>query len=120
MIGVFDVEAGLLFGQAIHLLQRAADLAFGLGAIPPRHGLIAAHRRAFAEFGFGLVQVGARGGLELFDFARFFVGLAALLGLLVVEALLLHEHAGAGAYFSRSTGSVAACSPLRQALAASP
>ena len=63
---VLDEEAGLLFGQAIHLLQSAADLALGLGAVPPGHGLVAGRLARLAELGFGLAEFGARLGLQAF------------------------------------------------------
>src|ERR1019366_3199150 len=64
----------------------------GFRPVPPRHRLVGAHWRSVAVFGFGLVEVGERLGLQFCDFASLLIGFLALFGLLVIEALLLHQH----------------------------
>ena len=84
----FHQEAHLL-AQAIDLLERAARVARGLGAVPPGHGLVGGSGRgALVGLGFGGAQLRAGFGFQLFDLALLLRFLAAALGGLVIQALL--------------------------------
>ena len=100
-------------------LSMPLTLLVGLGAVPPGHDRRVGFRRALVVFGFERLHFGARLRFQFLELARFLFGGALLFGGLVIQPLLLDRDAR-GAHAARgSAGSVAACSPCFQALAAS-